>query len=64
MNNLGANIKFVRKKNLLTQRDLGEMMTVTAGYISKVETGKEIPTPMFIKLFCLLFSINEEQLKN
>lgn len=59
MNKIGSIIKSTRKAHGLTQRAFGETLTVSQSYISSVESGKETPTPMFIKLFCSLYSINE-----
>lgn len=55
---LGEIIKASRKHYGLTQQQLGETLTVSQSYISAVENGNEIPTPMFIKLFCLLYSVD------
>lgn len=64
MNTFGTTVKTIRKRNGLTQRELGEVMTVSNGYISRVEHGKEKPTPMFIKLFCLLYSVDTKSFSN
>ena len=63
MNDLDAGkiIKNIRKEKGLRQKDIAHAMTVGQSYISQVENGKTVPTPMFIKLFCLTFSVNEEQ---
>ena len=50
---------YAKKKDL--GKDIAHAMTVEQSYISQVENGKTVPTPMFIKLFCLTFSVNEEQ---
>ena len=55
------------RRNYIEDTELKEdaddnAMTVEQSYISQVENGKTVPTPMFIKLFCLTFSVNEEQL--
>ena len=55
MNNFGFIVKETRKKKNLKQREVAEAMTVTPSYISKVESGKEIPTEMFKKLFFILY---------
>ena len=54
------------RRNYIEDTELKEdaddnAMTVEQSYISQVENGKTVPTPMFIKLFCLTFSVNEEQ---
>ena len=55
----GDVIKNVRKKRGMCQEDLAKAMTVGQPYISMVENNRIIPTPMFIKLFCLIFSVDE-----
>lgn len=64
MTEIGKTIKIIRKQQGLTQQQLGEILTVSQAYISRVEHGKENPTPMFIKLFCLLYSVNDGLLTN
>ena len=61
-NSVGSAIKAVRLQRGLTQKELGKSLTVTASYVSRVENGKENPTPMFIRLFCLLYSVDENTL--
>ena len=51
---IGEAMKSVRKQCGLSQKELGETLAVSQSYISQVERGYEVPTPMFIKLFCLL----------
>ena len=53
MNKIGTIIKSTRKARGLTQRAFGETLTVSQSYISSVESGKETPTPMFIKQMCI-----------
>lgn len=62
MSGIGSVVKSTRKARGLTQKEFGETMTVSQSYISSIESGKETPTPMFIKLFCSLYSINEKNL--
>ncbi len=52
-------IKDTRKKKGLNQRDFGSTLTVSQSYISRIEKGKEEPSKMFLKLFCLVYSVNE-----
>lgn len=60
--NLGERIKEIRKDNLLTQDEFAKRMLVSASYISKVESGKEKPSDIFLKLMSLEFNINLEWL--
>lgn len=55
MSGIGSVVKSTRKARGLTQKEFGETMTVSQSYISSIESGKETPTPMFIKLFCSLY---------
>lgn len=64
MVSIGEAIKAVRKQCDLRQIDIANAMTVTQSYISQIENGREIPTAMFIKLFCLLYSVDERKLLN
>ncbi len=64
MTDVGMIIKSIRKQNGLSQKEFGKALTVSQSYICKVETGKEIPTDMFIKLFCLLYSVDKNTFDN
>lgn len=59
---LGEKMRAIRKEANLTQKEVAEKMTVTAGYISRVENGFEKPSEMYIALFCLTFGIEKEKL--
>lgn len=59
---MGEIIRRVRKEHCLSQKALGDFMTVSQSYICKLEAGQEQPSEMFIRLFCLLFSVNEKEL--
>lgn len=63
MKKISKLVKKTRKANGITQKELAATMTVTQSYISSIENGNEIPTPMFIKLFCLIYSIDEKTVK-
>ena len=63
MKDLGATIREIRTKNKLSQKQFVETLTVSQSYICRVENGKEVPTDMFIKLFCLLYSVDEKELQ-
>lgn len=60
MENVGNIIKSIRKASGLTQRELASTMAVTQPYISLIERGIQTPTPMFIKLFRLLYYVDED----
>ncbi len=55
---VGSRIKKVRELNNLTQKEFSEIICVTQSYISRVETDKETPTDMLIKLISLQFNIS------
>lgn len=55
---LGERIREVRKDCSITQEKFAERMLVSASYISKIESGKEIPSDIFLKLMSLEFNIS------
>ena len=61
---LGERIKKVRKQADLKQSEFAERLLVSASYISKIESGKEIPSDIFIRLISLEFNIPFSWLKN
>ncbi|MCX4297411.1 MAG: helix-turn-helix transcriptional regulator [Lachnospiraceae bacterium] len=63
MNGLGARIRKLRKALHLRQSDFGEMIDVSAGYVSYLESGKEIPTKKLKMLICEKMNINMEWLE-
>lgn len=64
MNTIGNRIKCIRKSENLKQLDFANRVLVSASYISKVESDKEIPSEIFTKLISLEFGISYEWLKN
>jgi len=64
MNYLPANIKFLRKKNGWTQKQLAEILGVTNSQISMYESGDNEPKlDAFFKL-TELFGVNSDDLRN
>lgn len=63
MNGFGARIRKLRKAQHLRQSDFGEMIDVSAGYVSCLESGKEIPTKKLKMLICEKMNINMEWLE-
>ncbi len=59
---LGDKMKVIRLKNNLKQREVAEKMTVSTSYVCRVERNLEIPTAMYISLFCFTFGIDKESL--
>ncbi len=58
MTNISKKVKAARVLYGLTQKELAASMTVTQSYICQIEAGKEVPTPMFIKLFNILYPVD------
>lgn len=63
MDTIGSRMKFIRKKANMKQVDFAKRVLVSASYISKVESGKEIPSDIFVKLVALEFDISYIWLK-
>lgn len=63
MNELGARIRKLRKAYHLKQSDFGEMLGVNRSYISRLESGKEIPSKTLKMLICEKMDINMEWLE-
>lgn len=59
---LGDKMKEIRLKNNLKQREVAEKMTVSTSYVCRVEHNQEMPTAMYISLFCFNFGIDKENL--
>lgn len=59
---IGERIRQVRIHNQLKQKEFAQRLFVTSSYISKVETGKEIPTKMFIRLVSYEYGVSYEWL--
>lgn len=55
----GEMIKKLRKDKGMSQEELAEIMTVGQPYISSLERDIELPSQMFIRLFCKFFSLDE-----
>lgn len=64
MNTIGSRIKYLRKQIGLKQIDFANRVLVSASYISKVESDKELPSNIFTKLVALEFNISYEWLKD
>ena len=64
MEHIGERIKIIRKMYNIKQKEFAERVSVSASYISKVESGKEVPTDMLLKLIALDFKISLDWLKD
>lgn len=63
MNGIGERIRKLRKAQHLRQSDFGEMIGVSASYVSGLESGREIPTKKVKMLICEKMNINMEWLE-
>ena len=59
---IGDNIKFYRKKNLLTQDDIAEACNVTRQAVSKWENGKTQPDIQTLSMLASTLEVSEEDL--
>ncbi len=59
---ISQRIKEIRIKRNLKQKDFASRLLVTPSYISRVESGTEIPSKIFVKLVALEFNVNYEWL--
>lgn len=55
-------IKQLRKLEMLTQLEFAQKLGVTNAHISKIESGKTVPSDSLIKLICSKFQVSEEWL--
>ena len=58
---LAKNIKYLRKKNHMTQKKLGELLHVTPGTVSKWEVGKNYPSDR-LKELANIFGVSVDSL--
>lgn len=49
MGNAGSAIKIMREAQELSQRELGRLAGVSAGYLSRVESGQEFPSKRWLR---------------
>lgn len=64
METIGQRIKKLRRQNGVTQKEFSQRVCVSQSYLSRVETDKEVPTEMLLKLIALEFSVSYEWLYN
>ncbi|MDE6657922.1 MAG: helix-turn-helix domain-containing protein [Oscillospiraceae bacterium] len=64
MNAINERIKLIRKDNNLTQKQFAKRILVTQSYLSRLESGKEIPNEKLIKLIALEFNVPTGWLEN
>lgn len=61
---MNERIKQIRKALNLSQDDFGKKLGVTRGVITNIELNKTEPKPLFIKLICETFEVNEDWVVN
>ena len=61
---MNERIKQIRKALNMSQDDFGKRLGVTRGAITNIELNKTEPKPLFIKLICDTFEVNEEWVLN
>lgn len=61
---MNERIKQIRKALHLSQDDFGKKLGVTRGVITNIELNKTEPKPLFIKLICETFEVNENWVVN
>lgn len=59
---LGATIRSMRERKLMTQKDLGDLLGITAQAVSKWEIGKAEPDSEFIRRLCQIFDVSANEL--
>jgi transcriptional regulator with XRE-family HTH domain len=57
---IGDRIKQLRKLYNCTQKEFGEFIGVTDAHISKIESGKDLPSAALIKEIAITFNVREE----
>ncbi|MBI3584011.1 MAG: helix-turn-helix transcriptional regulator [Nitrospinae bacterium] len=60
METIGERLKYFRKKKNMTQGELAIALGVTAGFISKIESGLQKPSEPIIKLLEYSYGLNKE----
>ena len=52
----------MRERKLMTQKDLGDLLGITAQAVSKWEIGKAEPDSEFIRRLCQIFDVSANEL--
>ena len=55
---IGKRIKEIRRENKLSQKELGELLSVSQDTVSLWETGKSVPTAEFLIELSIRFEIS------
>lgn len=60
---IGQRIEQIRKNHGLTQKAFGAILAVTPAYISAIESGRKMPSPILNKLACHEFNVRMDWLE-
>ena len=63
MNTIGERIRLIRNSNSLTQFEFSQNLRVTRPHITRIETNKENPSGVLIRLISVLYNVSEEWIK-
>lgn len=58
----GERFKEIRRDHALNQVDMANLLRITQAHLSRLESGKSIPSKMLVQLICHEFDVNEEWL--
>jgi transcriptional regulator with XRE-family HTH domain len=62
MNRFGEKLRFLRKRNGLTQKQVGDMLGVSRVYIVQMEQGQKLPNAVMILKIADIFEVSIDQL--
>jgi transcriptional regulator with XRE-family HTH domain len=62
MNRFGEKLRFLRKRNGLTQKQVGDMLGVSRVYIVQMEQGQNLPNAVMILNIADIFVVSIDQL--
>jgi len=59
---LGEKIRYLRKKNKLSQKRLGELLSMHENHVGRYENDQSVPTSPVIKKLCEIFKVPADYL--
>ncbi len=62
MEKFGEKLRVLRKRNGLTQKQVGDKLGVSRVYITQMEQGKDIPNIAMLIKIAQLFNVSSDQL--
>jgi len=60
---LGERIRQIRQKRKMTQDVFVQLLGITRGHLSTIETGRAVPSNQLIKSICREYKVNEKWLR-